>query len=73
MHIIRKSINCLAQKENSIFRLNKLKEELQINSIDEITSDSFLGLFPITLIIPKKEELETIENKEKLNLLIRFF
>ena len=73
LHIIRKSINCLAQKENSIFRFNKLKEELQINSIDEITSDSFLGLFPITLIIPKKEELETIENKEKLNLLIRFF
>lgn len=72
-HIIRKAINCLAQKENSIFRFNKLKEELKISSMDEITSDSFLGLFPIKLITSKEEEFETIENKEKLNVLIRFF
>lgn len=72
-HVIRKAINCLAQKENSIFRFNRLKEELKINSTDELTEDSFLGLFPIKLIVSKKEEFETIENKDKLKALIRFF
>lgn len=73
LHIIQKAINSLAKKENSIFRFNRLKEELQINSIDQITSDSFLGLFPIKLIVSKLENFESIENKEKLNTLIRFF
>lgn len=73
LHIIRKAINCSAQKENSIFRFNRLKEELKINSIDEITNESFFGLFPIKLIVSKLEKFENIENKEKLNALIRFF
>lgn len=73
LHIIQKAINSLAKKENSIFRFNRLKEELQINSIDQITSNSFLGLFPIKLIVSKLENFESIENKEKLNALIRFF
>ena len=73
LHIIQKAINSLAKKENSIFRFNKLKDELQINSIGEITNDAFLGLFPITLIVSKPDTFESIENKEKLNVLIRFF
>jgi type III restriction enzyme len=73
LHIIRKAINTLAKKDNSIFRFNKLKEELQISSIDEITDDTFLGLFPIAIIVSKLEQFESIENKEKLHILIRFF
>jgi len=73
LHIIRKAINTLAKKDNSIFRFNKLREELQISSIDEITDNAFLGLFPIAIIVSKLEQFESIENKEKLNILIRFF
>ena len=73
LHIIRKAINTLAKKDNSIFRFNKLREELQISSIDEITDNAFLGLFPIVIIVSKLEQFESIENKEKLNILIRFF
>jgi type III restriction enzyme len=73
IHIIRKAINSVAKKDHSIFRFNKLKEELQISSMDEITDDRFLGLFPITIIVSKLEQFESIENKEKLNILIRFF
>jgi len=32
-----------------------------------------LGLFPIVIIVSKLEQFESIENKEKLNILIRFF
>ena len=73
LHIIRKAINSLAKKENSIFRFNKLKEELQLTSLDEITNDTFLGLFPLAIIVSKLEQFESIENLQKLNILIRFF
>ena len=73
LHIIQKAINSLAQKENSIFRFSKLKAELKINSVDEITNDTFLGLFPIQIVVPKLVGFESLENKEKLNVLIRFF
>ena len=73
VHIIRKAINSIAKKDHSIFRFNKLKEELQISSMDEITDDRFLGLFPITIIASKLEQFESMENKEKLNILLRFF
>ena len=73
LHIIQKAINSLAKKENSIFRFHKLKEELKIDSIDEITNNDFLGLFKIDIIVSKTDDFEDIENKEKLNILIRFF
>ena len=73
LHIIQKAINSLAQKENSIFRFSKLKAELKINSVDEITNDTFLGLFPIQIVVPKLVGFESLENKEKLNVLLRFF
>ncbi|MFV8362988.1 DEAD/DEAH box helicase family protein [Flavobacterium sp. ZT3P35] len=73
LHIIRKAINSIAKRDNSILRFNKLKEELQINSIDDITKNEFLGLFPIKLIIPKLTSFDDVENKEKFNALVRFF
>lgn len=73
LHIIRKAINSVAKKDNSILRFNKLKDELKITSIDEILKDDFLGLFPIKLIVPKQISFEVIENKDKLTTLIRFF
>lgn len=73
LHIIRKAINTLAQKDNSILRFDKLKEELKIKSIDEITNDNFLGQFLIKLVVQKDLKFEEIENVEKLNALIRFF
>jgi len=72
-HIIRKAINSVAKKDNSILRFNKLKDELKISSIDDIIKDEFLGLFPIKLIVPKQSSFEDIENKDKLTALIRFF
>lgn len=73
-HIIWKAINSIAKKNNSILRFNKLKEELKINSINEIVEDHLLGEFPIKIIVPKTlESLENISNYEQLIILIRFF
>lgn len=73
-HIIWKAINIVATKSNSIFRFNKLSDELNINSITEILKDKLLGEFPIRLIVPKSVfSLENISNIELLNCLIRFF
>ena len=73
-HIIWKAINIVATKSNSIFRFNKLREELRINSMDEILEDKLLGTFPIRLIVPKTvNHLSDISNLEQLNALIRFF
>ena len=73
-HIIWKAINSIAKKNNSILRFNNLKEELKINSINEIVEDHLLAEFPIKIIVPKTlESLENISNYEQLIILIRFF
>ncbi|TDE41988.1 type III restriction endonuclease [Flavobacterium rhamnosiphilum] len=73
-HIIRKAINSIAKRDNSLLRFNRLKEELNINSIDEIMKDDLLGLFPITLIVPKTyNNLDDVVNVNQLSALIRFF
>ena len=73
-HIVWKAINTIAKNSNSIFRFNKLKEELKINSMTEILENQLLGKFPIRLIIPKMvSNLQDISNLEQLNALIRFF
>ena len=73
-HIIWKAINSIAKRSNSILRFSKLKEELNINSIDEILEDKLLGQFPIKLIVPKTVVgLDDVSNIDQLNVLIRFF
>lgn len=73
-HIIWKAINSIAKRSNSILRFNKLREELRINSIDEILEDKLLGQFPIRLIVPKTiVGLDDVSNIDQLNALIRFF
>lgn len=73
-HIIRKAINIQAKKDNSILRFNKLKDELNISSVEDISTDKFLGEFPVTLITPKNiERLEQLDNKSQLHALISFF
>ncbi|WP_337968663.1 DEAD/DEAH box helicase family protein [uncultured Flavobacterium sp.] len=73
LHIIRKAINSIAKKDGSLLRFNKLKEELKINSIDDLVNDDFLGMFSIKLIMPKLNTFDNLENTEKLKTLIRFF
>ncbi|MFA5772828.1 MAG: DEAD/DEAH box helicase family protein [Thermoplasmata archaeon] len=73
-HIARKAINIKAKKDKSIFRFQKLKEELNIDSVEEIFDDKFLGNFPIKITVPKNyNSLDDINNEEQLKILLRFF
>lgn len=82
LHIIRKAINILACRDNSIYRFQNISKELNIKSIDEILADNLLGSFFINIIIPKvlyndkltfKEHLSILNNDDLLNALLRFF
>lgn len=73
-HIVTKAINKKATTDLSLLRFDNLKNELQLNSIDDIFSDKFIGNFKINIITSKdKKNLDDINNEEKLNLLLNFF
>ena len=67
-HIIRKAINIKAKQENSLLRYEKLKEELSIESIDDLLKDDFLGDIRINIITPKSQNYNDIPNDDKLNI-----
>jgi type III restriction enzyme len=73
-HIIRKAINKKAVQDLSILRFDKLKNELHINSLDDLLADRFIGNFRINLITTKdKDDLSDISNDVKLDLLLNYF
>lgn len=73
-HIILKAINKKATKDLSFLRFDNLQNELNINSIDEIISDNFIGNFQINIITSKDiDDLSDISNDKKLELLLDFF
>lgn len=71
-HIILKAINEKSKKDNSVFKFEKLKEELKIDSTSDIIKDEFLWSFKITIILSKDKSFERITNKEKLQIVIKF-
>jgi len=72
-HIILKGINEKSKKDNSVFKFEKLNEELKIDSIDDIIKDEFLWSFKLSIVISKNKNFEDITNKEKLQIIIKFF
>jgi len=80
-HIFQKAINIKAKSDKSLLRFEQLKEELQIDSIDDFR-EKIIGNFEIKLILSKKGLKdkgdksifeEDITNKEKLEVLVKFF
>jgi type III restriction enzyme len=73
-HIVAKAINKKATKDLSLLRFDNLQKELDLNSIDDIFSNNFIGNFKINIVTSKdKKNLDDISNDEKLNLLLMFF
>jgi type III restriction enzyme len=72
-HIVAKAINKKATKDLSLLRFDNLQNELNINSVDDIFADNFIGNFKINIVTTKdKTDLDDISNEEKLNLLLGF-
>lgn len=70
-HIVQKAINIKAKQENSLFQFEKLKEELEIESIEELQTDK-LADFDVKIIVSKNTKYEDIENNDKLGLVMKF-
>lgn len=70
-HIFYKALNDEAKADQSLFRFELLKEELDIESIEDFRT-GFIGGFEIR-IVTKDKEFEDTTNKEKLAILSAFF
>jgi len=67
-HIFKKAINIKSKENNSLFRFENLKNELDIKSIDKLLNESFLGNIEIKII--GIDKFDDISNKEKLDILL---
>jgi len=71
-HIFLKAINIKAKQENSLFQFENLKKELEIESMDDLQKDNFLGSFEIKIIVSKNKNYDDINNSEKLKMVLKF-
>jgi len=55
-----------------LFQFENLKNELDIKSIDDLQDDKFLGNFDIDIIVNNKTNYDDIDNKEKLEIVLKF-
>lgn len=73
-HLVIKAINKKATKDLSLLRFDNLKEELNVESVDDLFDDNFLGNFKINIVTTKdKNDLDDIDYGEQLDLLLEFF
>lgn len=70
-HIFQKAINIKAKQENSLFQFEKLKKELDIESIDELQNDK-LADFDVKIIVSKNKTYDDISGEDKLGITIKF-
>lgn len=70
-HIVQKAINIKAKQENSLLQFERLKEELEIESIEELQTDK-LANFEVKIIVSKNINYDDINNIDKLGLVIKF-
>jgi len=71
-HIFLKAMNIKAKQENSLFRFEKLKEEMEIESIEDLQNDNLLGNFDVKIIVSKNTNYDDIEGADKLGITIKF-
>ena len=70
-HIFHKAINTKA-KSNNLFQFKELQKELDIESIEDLQLDAFLGNFNIKIIMSSTNTYDDISAKDKLNITIKF-
>lgn len=70
-HIFLKAINIKAKQEGSLLQFEKLKEELEIDSIEELQTNIFAN-FSVEVVASNDTRRKGIQNSDKLELVIRF-
>ncbi len=69
-HIFLKAVNVKAKQAHSLLQFEKLKEELEITSIDELQTDKLAG-FRIQFMVSKKTGYNDISNSDKLAAIMK--
>ena len=69
-HIFRKAINIKAQAANSLFRFNRLQNELEITSIDDLQKGRVFGNLKME-IKTNQADFATVENDHKLKMSLK--
>ncbi len=70
-HIFQKAVNIKANNENSLYRFENIKEELDIKSIEELQTDKLADL-DVKMIVNKNMDYDHIDNADKLAAVIKF-
>lgn len=70
-HIFQKAVNIKAKSDKSLLRFELLKEELEIESLEDFR-EKIVGDFEIKLVTTRNSVGE-VSNKEKLTVLVKFF
>lgn len=70
-HIVEKAINIKGKQENSLFQFEKLKEELEIQSMDDL-QNRILADFELKIIVNNNINYDDIDNSDKLDLVMKF-
>lgn len=70
-HIVQKAINMKAKQEGSLFQFERLRQELDIESMEELHSDK-LADFDVKIIVSKATTYDDIDNEDKLGLVMKF-
>ncbi len=71
-HILRKALNIKAKSQNSLYQFEILKEELEIETMEDLTKDDIFGAFDVKIIAQKNQEYDNIDNGDKLHIILKF-
>jgi type III restriction enzyme len=72
-NIVYKALNIKSKQDNSVYRFDLLKDELEIDSIDDFLKGEILGDQKISIVtLSKVKSLNDIENREQLEIVLGF-
>jgi type III restriction enzyme len=69
-NILFKAYHIQSKKDQSLFRFNNLKEELSIESIDDIFKNEFIGEFRVSIIVPSNKNHNNLTDLERFAFIL---
>jgi type III restriction enzyme len=73
-NIIFKALNIKSKKDNSLYRFEFLNQELEIESVDDLTGDNILGNLKVNIVtLSSVKTLNDLEREEQLDIVLDFF
>jgi type III restriction enzyme len=70
-HIFYKAIHILSKQSNSLYRFDNLRQELNIDSMEDLLKAEFLGDIKIPFKLPAKMTYQDLDNKHKLQAVMQ--